>query len=522
MASRNAKIGTLIAAVVVAGVLVWGAVLGVLGFVVSQAGQASAPVTKPVPSAAASASIDSSLARFYDQRVDWRSCGSSECGTVTVPLDYSDPAGETIELSVTRVKSSGDGRLGSLFVNPGGPGGSAVEYAQAADYIVTDQIRKAYDIVGVDPRGVGSSTPVRCLTDKQLDALASVDGTPDAPDEVQKLLDMAPVPGKGCAASGSSTYKFVGTENTARDLDITRAAVGDPVLNFVGKSYGSLIGQVYAELFPGNVGRMVIDGIVPAALDNVAITRGQAASFEESFLDFASDCAASSDCPFPGSGPQVAEAMRAWIGSLDAKPIPVGKRMLNEALAAYAVASYLYFPSYDYPQLRTALAEAVNNENGAPLLDLLDQRMSRGPDGKYIDNSNDAFYAVTCLDRPYDGTVDDVRGLIDEWQGAAPTFGESLAWGLLTCKDWPASTPDRITNVTAPGAPPILVVSTKHDPATPYDWGVQVAQTLENATLLTYDAYGHTAYMEGSECIDRNVDAFLLRGTMPTEGTVCS
>lgn len=522
MASRGTKIGILIAAVVVAGVLVWGVVLGALGFIVSQAGQTAAPVTKPVPSASASAAIDPSLARFYDQRIDWKACGSAECGKVTVPLDYANPDGETIELSVTRVASNGDGRLGSLFVNPGGPGGSAVEYAQAADYVVTDQIRNAYDIVGVDPRGVGQSTPVTCLTDKQIDALVAIDGTPDTPAETQALIDMAPVPGRGCAAKGDPIFAHMGTEDTVRDLDITRAAVGDPVLNYLGKSYGSLIGQVYAQLFPGNVGRMVIDGILPAALDNVAITEGQAIAFEEAFADFAADCSSHSDCPFEGSGPQVADALRSWITGLDAEPIPVGKRSVNEAIAAYAVASYLYFPSYDYPQLRSALEAAVNKRDGAPLMDLLDQRISRDPDGKYTDNSNDAFYAVTCLDRPYTGTVDEIQSLAKAWQDSAPTFGTGLAWGLLTCKDWPANTVDRITNVTAPGAPPILVVSTTHDPATPYAWGVQVAQTLENATLLTYDSHGHTAYTEGSECIDRNVDAFLLRGTMPTAGTVCS
>ena len=522
MATRGTKIGILIAAVVVAAVLVWGVVLGVLGFILSQAGQAAAPVTKPVPSASASMSVDPSLARFYDQHIQWTACGSAECGTVTVPLDYANPEGDTIELSVTRVASNGGGRLGSLFVNPGGPGGSAVDYAQAADYVVTDQIRQAYDIVGVDPRGVGRSTPVHCLTDRQLDDLVAIDGTPDTPAETQALIDMAPVPGQGCAAKGNPIFAHMGTEDTARDLDIVRAAVGDPVLNYLGKSYGSLIGQVYAQLFPSNVGRMVIDGILPAELDNVSITEGQALSFEEAFADFAADCATHSDCPFEGSGAQVADALRSWISGLDSKPIPVGKREVNEAIAAYAVASYLYFPSYDYPQLRSALSEAVKKQDGAPLIDLLDQRISRGPDGKYTDNSNDAFYAVTCLDRPYTGTVDDVKALAQAWRESAPTFGEGLAWGLLTCKDWPASTAERITNVTAPGAPPILVVSTMHDPATPYAWGVQVAQTLEKATLLTYDAHGHTAYTEGSDCIDRNVDAFLLRGTMPTAGTICS
>ncbi|MDI1288979.1 MAG: alpha/beta hydrolase, partial [bacterium] len=180
----------------------------------------------------------------------------------------------------------------------------------------------------------------------------------------------------------------------------------------------------------------------------------------------------------------------------------------------------LYFPSTDYDALRPALAKAMNDRDASELLALLDERISRAPDGTYLDNSTDAFYAVTCLDRPFSGTVDDVKEYAKEWAVTAPTFGPALAWGMLPCKDWPA-TGDAITETKATGSNPILVVSTKNDPATPYQWGVQMADELENATLLSWNGFGHTAYFEQSRCIDDAVDAYLLTGDLPPSGVLC-
>lgn len=476
------------------------------------------------PSSAASATgqtpPDAALARFYDQQVDWKNCGIAECGTFTAPLDYSDPGGPTIDLAIARVKATGD-PIGSLFVDPGGPGGSAVDYAKAADAIVTPAVRERYDIVGVDPRGVGQSTPVKCLTDAQTDELLALDGTPDSPAEDTQVSDAAAQVGAECAANASPVYAHVGTPDAARDLDIARALVGDDTLSYLGKSYGSQLGAVYAQLFPARVGRMVIDGILPASLDIVDVTKGQADAFEVAVRDFVADCLTKDDCPLSGSVDEGLTQLRDWLASLDADPLSAGGRELNEALATYAVIANLYFPSYDYPRLRAALAAAMGQANAATMFSILDDRISRGPGGRYLDNSTDAFYAVTCLDRPFTGTIDDVKRYAKEWQATAPTFGESLAWGLLTCKGWPATESDPVTATVADGSNPILVVSTTKDPATPYQWGELVAGQLADARLLTYDGTGHTAYTQGSSCIDDAVDAYLLRGDLPAEGTVC-
>jgi pimeloyl-ACP methyl ester carboxylesterase len=480
----------------------------------SASGTASAT---PAPSASAQPAPD--LTRYYDQKVAWKNCGNADCATIIAPLDYADPERGTVDLAITRVRATGD-KIGSLFVNPGGPGGSAVDYAKAADAIVDPQIRKYFDVVGIDPRGVGHSDPVHCLSDKQIDDLTASDGTPDDAAEEQKIVDDSMLPGVGCAKGAAPEFAHVGTADSARDLDLARSLVKDDTLNYLGKSYGTMLGATYAELFPDRVGRMVLDGVLPASLDLVEVTKGQADAFEVAVRDFAKDCVTHANCPLTGGVDEAVGQLQDFLAGLDAKPIPGGSRDLNEPLASYAVLANLYFPSYDYPRLRDALAAAMNGRNASPLFRILDDRISRGPDGRYLDNSTDAFYAVTCLDRPYTGTVDDVKVLAQEWQKTAPTFGEALAWGLLPCKDWPA-TGEAVTQTVAKGSNPILVVSTTKDPATPYQWGKLVAEQLDNARLVTYEGVGHTAYGDGNGCVDGAVDEYLLKGTLPKKGLVC-
>ena len=474
----------------------------------------------PEASDGASAAATPDLSRFYEQKVKWTNCGNADCATIVAPLDYADPDLGTIDLAITRVKATGD-KVGSLFVNPGGPGGSAVNYAKAADAIVSPKIREYFDVVGLDPRGVGYSDPVDCLTDAQQDELGAADGTPDSAEEEQQVVDLSALPGAGCAKKSDPRYGHVGTADSARDLDLARALVKDETLTYLGKSYGTMLGATYAELFPDRVGRMVLDGVLPASLDLVEVTKGQADAFEVAVLDFARDCLTHSDCPLTGTPEQAVTQVQDWLASLDSEPLRASGRDLNEPLATYAVLANLYFPSYDYPRLRSALAAAIESDDPKEMFGILDARISRGADGRYLDNSGEAFYAVTCLDRPYTGTVDDVKALAEEWKASAPTFGPALAWGLLTCKDWPA-TSEQVTRTVAEGSNPILVVSTRKDPATPYQWGVRLADELDNATLVTYEGVGHTAYGEGSSCVDDAVDRYLLKGTVPTKDLVCS
>jgi len=476
------------------------------------------PVVAPVqPSVLPSA--PAGLESFYSQPATWRNCGNADCMLVKVPLDYSDPQGATIELNVSRV-STGDGDLGSLFVNPGGPGGSAFDYAKFAESVVSANLLQHYDLIGVDPRGVVHSSPIVCLTDEQKDALLAVDSTPDAPQEVAELEAASSTVRDGCAASESALFGHMGTVDVARDFDIVRAVVGDPTFNFLGKSYGTYVGAVYAELFPDRVGRMVLDGVLPASTDLVETTRMQAVALEGELRNFAQACSESDACPWRGSADEIVVAMQQWLAALDANPlIGTDGRDLSESLAQAAIISYLYFPPSDYEALIPALASAVTNAQPDQLLALRDQRAERDAQGHYASNAMESFYAVTCLDRPFTGTTKDAAALAQEWSSEAPTFGPSLAWGLLGCAGWPLAQGESIpiTEVTATGSAPILVVGTTFDPATPYAWAQQVAGELDNAGLLTWDAHQHTAYSRGSTCIDEQVDAFLLSGKLPVQ-----
>jgi pimeloyl-ACP methyl ester carboxylesterase len=482
--------------------------------------QSSGPAT---PSATGSATDP--LAAYYAQKVRWEGCGGDfDCTSLTVPADYDNPGQGELELEVVRLKAKDP--KGSLVLNPGGPGGSGVDYARAARAVLTPQVVQAYDVVGFDPRGVVSSTPVDCIDDSKLDALFASDGTPDTPAEVAELAATSKLFGAGCEAKSPDVAPYMDTESAARDMDILRSVLGEEKLDYLGKSYGTYLGAQYAELFPERVGRFVLDGVLPSSLDSDEITLGQAKSFDVVLRRFVEDCITQEDCPLPRDVDAGVARIQQFIAGLDQNPLPgVGDRMLTEALGTYAILSYLYFPPNDWDILRFGLDAAFQGD-GSVLMDMMDDRIQRNADGTFANNGNEAFYAVSCLDRPAVGGVDHAAELAEQWAAEAPVFGPYLAWGNLPCWQWPmgAGTADAAGEppvFRAEGSAPILVVTTRYDPATPYEWGVQVAGELDNATLLTFDGDGHTAYTSGSRCIDQAVDAYLLEGTMPAEGTVC-
>lgn len=466
---------------------------------------------------------DPALAGFYEQQLEWRDCGEGmQCTTVRVPLDYGNPTGDSIGIAVNRRRAR-DPR-GSLLLNPGGPGASGLEYAQYAELVLTEAVVDSYDVVGFDPRGVGASAPVDCVTDAQLDALFAADGTPDDPSEVAGIARLSAEFADGCARLSAAVAPHVDTESAVRDMDIIRAALGDEQLTFLGKSYGSLLGTTYAELFPQRVGRIVIDGVLPSSLDGEETSFGQAVAFDAALHRFARYCATKRECPLPGDPDEAVRRVQQFLVDLEAEPLPgIGDRMLGEALGTYAILSFLYFPPLDWDRLIDGLSYAFRGD-GSVLMDMMDERTQRNGDGTYLDNGNEAFYAISCLDRPGLGGADHAERLAREWAEQAPVFGPYLAWGTLPCWDWPWTGPVDAEDppvITAAGSAPILVVSTTHDTATPYEWGVQVAGELESGRLLTLDGDGHTAYQQGSACIDAAVDAYLIDGVLPGEGTVC-
>ncbi len=464
------------------------------------------------------------LARFYGQKLAWKGCGGSfQCADLTVPLDYADPTGDTLAISVLRLRAANEAdRVGSLVLNPGGPGASGVDYARAARAVVDEKVRAVYDVVGFDPRGVGRSDAVTCLNDKQTDAFSAADGTPDTPAEVTDLEKYSKQFADACEANSAKLLSHIGTEDAARDIDVLRVALGDDKLNWLGASYGTLLGATYAGLFPTKVGRMVLDGALDPALTNNELAHGQAKGFEVALRRFVEDCAKQSDCPLPRDTQAGMDRVKQFLDDLDANPLSTGdpNRPLTEALGANAILSYMYVPPFDWEQLRFGLQLAFDGD-GSVLLAMLDSRLQRNENGKYTYNPYSSFLSISAVDRPDRPTTAESADMAAMWAKEAPVFGGFFGWGNIVFGYWPVAATGTPAAITAPGTGPILVVGTTYDPATPYPWAQAMAKQLEGGVLLTRVGDGHTAYGMGSQCIDDAIDTYLVSGDPPTDGTVC-
>jgi pimeloyl-ACP methyl ester carboxylesterase len=474
----------------------------------------------------ASSGSDSSLKDFYGQKLNWRACGvpGFQCATMKAPLDYAKPDGARISLAVARKKATGPGkRLGSLLVNPGGPGGSAIDYLQGYAAIgYPAPVRARYDMAAIDPRGVGRSEPVECLTGKEMDAYTQVDQTPDDQGETTALATAFKKFAQGCGQRSAKILPHVSTVDSARDMDIFREALGDKKLSYVGASYGTFLGATYAGLFPQRTGRLVLDGAMDPSLSAREQNRDQTAGFETAFKSFAADCVKQADCPLgTESAADVSTRMKAFFTSLDSKPIPTGQpRRLGESLATTGVIAAMYDEA-GWPQLREALTSAMAGDGG-PLLALADSYYERQNDGTYA-NLMYANSAVNCLDLPpaFKGPAE-VKTALPSFEKASPVFGDGLAWASLNCTYWPTKATGSPHRIEAKGAAPIVVVGTTRDPATPYKWAQSLAAQLSSGRLLTYEGDGHTAYGRGSDCIDTAINTYLVEGTPPTKAKKCT
>ncbi|MFD0021823.1 alpha/beta hydrolase [Streptomyces sp. NPDC058382] len=501
--------------------------LGTAGLLISgcSSGSSTSSASSSAPAAATSA-VPAALKKFYEQDLKWRDCGVTgfQCSTMKAPLDYKKPDGDEIKLAVSRKKATGPGkRIGSLLVNPGGPGGSAIGYLQGyAAMGYPAQVRARYDMVAIDPRGVARSEPVECLTGPQMDAYTQVDQTPDDAGEVAALSGAFKKFATGCEQRSEEILPHVSTVETARDMDILRALLGDERLNYVGASYGTFLGATYAELFPARSGRLVLDGAMDPSLPSAEMNRDQTAGFETAFQSFAGGCVKKSDCPLgTTSASDAAKRLSRLFAGLDAKPIATGEsRKLGESLATTGVIAAMYDETA-WPQLREALTAAEAGD-GSGLLSLADSYYERQPNGTYT-NLMYANAAVNCLDLPPAFTTSKaVTKALPDFEKASPVFGRGFAWASLNCAYWPVPATGTPHRIKAEGAAPIVVVGTTRDPATPYKWAQSLAGQLSSGTLLTYEGDGHTAYGRGSDCIDTAINKYLLEGTPPAKGKKCS
>lgn len=461
---------------------------------------------------------EAGLQPFYDQELSWRRCGAGECTEVEVPLDHTNPTGGSIRLAVFRrpAGSKADYR-GPLLVNPGGPGAPGTEYAQQASYVFGTRLLDSFDIIGFDPRGTGSSAPVDCLTDDQLDDFLAADPDPDTPDEVAATVQWGETMGQGCAEKSGQLAEHVSTQEAARDMDVIRAALGRKQMSYFGASYGTKLGATYTQLFPERMGRFVLDGAVDPNMSGLDAALGQAGGFQTALDAWADDCARDTTCTLGDSRRTVLDAVTRLLDKVDAAPMPVGSRELRTGNAFYGVVMPLYNKDY-WPMLTDALEKAVKGD-GSGLLSLSDIYASRTPSG-YANNSSEAIYAINCLDDPWSVSADQVPSYYERFEKVSPTFGKVFAWGLTGCAGF--DVPERpALQIDGAGADPLLVIGTTRDPATPMEWATAMAADMESAVLVTRDGDGHTGYHAGNDCVDRTVEDYLVDGTVPTADVMC-
>jgi pimeloyl-ACP methyl ester carboxylesterase len=408
-----------------------------------------------------------SLTKFVTQKLVWTACyGTFQCAKVTVPLDYRHPNASTITLAVTRTLAKDQKhRLGSLLVNPGGPGGSGIDYVLAADFIATKQILARYDLVGFDPRGVARSTPIHCLTDSETDRLIALDGTPTTPAQVQGLMDAAKTMADLCKVRAGRMLPFIGSVNVARDMDLLRAVLGDQKLNYLGKSYGTLIGAIYADLFPKRVGHLVLDGAIDPTVPNSEMNLDQARGFQIALGDYVTDCLKHQTCPGGNTRTAVLGRISKLLADTDTVPLPSKSgRVATQSLVLLGIVSTLYDSLGGWPSLTLALKQAYAGDSQG-LLDLADYYVDRDANGHYTTNSNDIGYAVNCIDKDSRETIAQMQADAKAMAEVAPNFGAYLAWGLAPCDFWSTPPAPYPAPIRAKGAGPILVVGTTHDPA---------------------------------------------------------
>ncbi|GAA3518514.1 alpha/beta hydrolase [Aeromicrobium panaciterrae] len=463
----------------------------------------------------------SALSTFYTQDVSWNACGEGKCATVKVPIDYADPAGETTELAVKVIPAEGGKAKRSIFVNPGGPGGDATDFADTMAGEFGSGVLKTYDIVGVDPRGVGDSTPLQCLSDDDFSAFTNVDPDPDDPAEIDALRKSVTDLGEACEKRGGKLAAHVSTEEAARDMDIVRGLLGRTKMDWFGASYGTQLGATYATLFPKTVGRMVLDGAVDPALSVIESAIGQTTGFQRALEAFAKDCVTKAGCPLGDDVDTGLAKISDLMDQLDQTPMETDDRTreLTEALAFYGIAVTLYDKeTWDY--LRKGLTDAFKGD-GTLLLLLSDAYFTRDQNGKYADNIGEVIYAVNSLDVADPPTLEEVEAALPRFEKISPVFGRSLGWGALAPGDWPIKATHPQVKISGEGAPPIVVVGTTRDPATPYEGAQSLAKQLASGVLISRDGDGHTAYSSGNQCIKKAVDAYLVSGTVPKDGLMC-
>jgi pimeloyl-ACP methyl ester carboxylesterase len=453
---------------------------------------------------------------------NWKACDDSastttvQCSTLQVPFDYNNPSAGTFTLYVKLLPAANPTlRIGSMMVNPGGPGFGGSSLADDASYYFSTDITDHFDIIAWDPRGTGKSTPaVNCVDD--YDEYFGIDSPPDSPEENQALIDASQAFNDECMANSGEILPYISTQASATDMDSIRQALGEDKISYFGFSYGSELGATWATMFPQTVRAAVFDGAVDPQATSSQEGMAQAGGFEGQLTTFLAACSENNTCAFYNGGKAEA-AFDALLFALDAKPLVVSKDRtpVTQGVAFTAVAQAMYSDS-NWPQLEQALDDAQQGD-GSGLLQLYDDYYQRKEDGSY-GNELEAFLAISCLDDPGSTSIKDVEDAVPDYVAVAPRLGANFGYGY-SCALWPVKPAIKI-DVTGKGAGPIVVIGTTGDPATPLASTRKMAAALEQGVLLIVEANKHTGY-GANECINTAVDSYLIDLTVPVNDTIC-
>lgn len=462
------------------------------------------------PTTTEAAPQTTTIAEYVPEPIAWQPCDEGlECAEVMVPVDYADPGGTKIAVTVTRSPATGQ-RIGPLFVYPGGPGGSAHDTVLSMRDTFPATVAEQFDFVGVEWRGSAASN-FECGA--PITEVYSVDYTIDTPEDQAALIDVSQRYVDGClAGAGEALLTHIGTDEAARDIDAVRAAMGDTQVSFLGLSYGSLLGQLYAQQFPTRVRAMIIDGIVEPGVPGLVAAAAQAAAFERTFDAFVASCDAEPGCPLAGNTRGAVDQLFAQV---EAAPLPAeggaGGGQVGPGELPLAIASHLYGEGA-WPSLADGIAAGLDGDGTL---------LWEGLGGFTGGLDYDLYFAAFCVDQEWPETPEEVLAAGAAAAATAPHFGEALVNDYIRCALWPVEE-QPLPAVTAPGTPPILVISTTGDPASPHEAGVRTADVLESGVLLTVERDGHTGIGGGIQCVIDHATHYLVNVIPPPEGTVCT
>lgn len=468
--------------------------------------------------------VEAALQPYYGQTLVWTECGDgAQCTKAAVPLDWAEPSGDTASIALLRYPARDGSPLGSLLVNPGGPGASGVDLiGSSVDYAVDGELRDHYDIVGFDPRGVGASTAVACYDDEQMSSFLYdiIPGERGSDEWIAASRASATGFADACEQRSGALLPHVDTVSAAKDLDVLRAALGDASLNYLGYSYGTFLGATYAGLFPDRVGRLVLDGALDPAASSLEVVTRQAMGFESALRAYLADCLAGDGCPFSGSVDDGMADVRAMLDRVDASPIRAAD---GRELGSSTLFTAIIYPLYDasgWNSLSDMFTDVLKGSADIAF-QFADSYNGRSSGGVFADNSTEAFLAINCVDYSYTDDVAQMRTEAAQIEHAAPYFGHYMAYGDIQCDVWPAEFTGVRAPITADGAAPILVIGTTNDPATAYVWAQALAGQLSSGHLITYTGEGHTAYNKSNSCVNDAVDAYFVDGTVPATDPRC-